>query len=331
MPQQSSAFEEIAEVIKDHERFAVVSHLGPEADAVGSQLAMAYVLEALGKEVWVVLRDPVPDNLRFLSGAEAIRPPNEIPMEAIEAWFVVDCGQLNRVGEALYQIIRDHPLIINIDHHGDNPRFGHVNWVRESASTTIVLYELIQHLGLEMTPQLATSLYAGIVADTDSFRNANVNEEALKIAAELLSYGASAREIAVNLYERRKLSEIKLLGHTLLNARVADGIIWSSIPQRLFRETGGGLDDTERLAEELRATDGIRVAVLFKELPNGKIKVSLRAKDGLDVSRIARVFGGGGHVQAAGCLIPGTLEEVETRVLAEVQCALKERVGESHL
>jgi len=314
---------QILKVIKEHGCFAVASHLGPEADAIGSQLALAYVLETMGKEVWPVLRDPVPDNLKFLPGAEAIRSPNEIPQETIEAWFVVDCGQLNRVGEALYQIIRDHPLIVNIDHHGDNPRFGHINWVEETASTTLLLYELIRHLGVEITPQLATCLYAGIVADTDSFRNSNVDEEVLKIAAELLGYGAEAREIAVNLYERRKLSEMKLLGHTLLNARVADGVIWSSIPQRLFRETGGGLDDTERLAEELRATEGIEVAVLFKELPNGKIKVSLRAKGGLDVSRIARVFGGGGHLQAAGCLIPGKLQDVEARVLAEVHRALE--------
>jgi phosphoesterase RecJ-like protein len=320
--------ERIISIIREHECFAIASHLGPEADAIGSQLALKVMLEAVGKEVWPVLRDPVPDNLKFLPGAGAIRAPAEIPQEAIEAWFVVDCGQLNRIGEVLTQMIKDHPLIVNIDHHRDNPRFGQVNWVVPTASTTMILYQLAKELGVEITSELATCLYAGIVADTDSFRNANVDSEALRVAAELLSYGARAREIAVNLYERRRLPELKLLGHTLLNAQVIDGVIWSSISQELFRRTGADLDDTERLAEELRATDGVRVAVLFKELGTGKIKVSLRSKGGVDVSRVARVFGGGGHLQAAGCLIPGELEEVEARVLAEVQQALEAEARE---
>jgi len=315
--------EQVISVIREHRCFAVASHLGPEADAIGSQLALKMMLEAVGKEVWAVLRDPVPDNLKFLPGAGAIRTPAEIPQDAIEAWFVVDCGQLSRVGEVLTQMIDDHPLVVNIDHHRDNPRFGKVNWVVPTASTTMILYQLAKDLGVEITPELATCLYAGIVADTDSFRNANVDPEALSVAAELLSSGARAREIAVNLYERRRPAEMRLLGHTLLNAKVSDGIIWSSIPQELFRSTGADLDDTERLAEELRATEGIRVAVLFKELGNGKIKVSLRSKEGLDVSKVARVFGGGGHLQAAGCLIAGELEEVERRVLSEVRRALE--------
>jgi phosphoesterase RecJ-like protein len=321
-------FEEVVAVFHEHERFAVTSHIGPEADAIGALLAVAAILKGMGKRVWPVMRDSVPDNLKFLPGAGEIRSPNEVPHEQIEAWVVVDCGQLNRVGESFLPLIEPHPLIVNIDHHQDNPRFGHVNWVVPLSSTTMLLYELAQQLGIEISPDLATCLYAGIVADTDSFRNTNVTPDTLRVAADLLEKGARAREISVNLYERRSPAELKLMGHTLLSARMEEGIIWSSIPQEIFRETGGGLDDTERLAEELRAADGVEVAVLFKELPTGKIKVSLRTKDtdgqGLDVSRIARVFGGGGHRQAAGCLIPGRLEEVEAAVLAEVRRALED-------
>ena len=320
--------EEVIAVFHEHERFAVTSHIGPEADAIGALLGVVHILKGMGKRVWPVLRDDVPDTLRFLPGAGEIRAPNEVPHERVEVWVVVDCGQLNRVGESFLPLIERHPLIVNIDHHQDNPRFGHVNWVVPLASTTMLLYELAQQLGVEISPELATCLYAGIVADTDSFRNTNVTPDTLRVAADLLERGARAREISVNLYERRTLAEMKLMGHTLLSARVEDGIIWSSIPQELFAKTGGGLDDTERLAEELRAADGVRVAVLFKELPTGKIKVSLRTKDtdgqGLDVSRVARVFGGGGHRQAAGCLVPGRLEDVEAAVLGEVRRALED-------
>lgn len=316
--------EQILTVIREYERFGVTTHLSPEADAIGSQLAMKHILEALGKEARLVLRDPVPETLQFLPGSESIQSVGQFSRQPVDAWFVVDCGQINRVGEGILQLVQDHPLIVNIDHHVDNPLFGHVNWVKLTASTTMVLYELAGQLGVRITPELATCLYAGIVADTDSFRNANVSGDVLHVATELLRCGAPAREIAIQIYERRTLPEIKLLGHTLLNAQVTDGIIWSSIPQELFRRTETSVNDTERLVEELRATDGIRVALLFKEMGTGKIKVSLRAKkEGLDMSRIARLFGGGGHKQAAGCLVPGTLEDVEARVIAEVQGALK--------
>lgn len=320
--------EEVVAVFREHDNFAVTSHIGPEADAVGAVLGVAHIVRALGKRAWPVLRDPVPENLKFLPGAATVRAPHEVPHEHVEVWVVVDCGQLSRVGEQLLPWIEHHPLIVNIDHHQDNPRFGHVNWVVPLSSTTMLLYELARALGVEISPELATCLYAGIVADTDSFRNTNVTPETLRVAADLLERGARAREISVNLYERRSLAEMRLTGHTLLGARIEDGIIWSAIPQEIFRETGGGLDDTERLAEELRAADGVEVAVLFKELPTGKVKVSLRTKDtdgrGLDVSRVARVFGGGGHRQAAGCLIPGRLEDVEAAVLAEVRRALED-------
>lgn len=316
--------DEITHVIKECGRFCVASHLGPEADAVGSQLAVRRILQELGKEAWAVLRDAVPVNLRFLPGSGEIRSISDVSQESIETWIVVDCGQLNRVGHELYELIKDHPLIVNIDHHRDNPRFGHVNWVQVTASTTMLIYELALHLGVEITPDLATCLYAGIVADTDSFRNANVDPEVLRVASELLGYGARARQVNVNLYERRKPGEMKLLGHTLAHARLRDGIIWYAIPQDVFKEMGADVNDTERLVEELRATEGVRVALLFKEMENGKIKVSLRAKDGLDVSRVARAFGGGGHQQAAGCLIAGKLEEVEAHVLDAVRRALQE-------
>jgi phosphoesterase RecJ-like protein len=314
--------EQIAAIIKEYDRFAITAHLGPEADAIGAQLGVMHILQSFGKEAIPVLRDVVPHNLAFLPGANSIVSPIELDKDAVEVWFVVDCGQLNRVGEGLAKWIEKHPVVVNIDHHKGNPEFGHVNWVQITASTTMIIYELAKLLAVDITPELATCLYSGIIADTDSFRNSNTTVEVLETAAELLHCGADAREITVNIYESRTEGETKLLGYTLLNSQLSDGIIWISIPQSIFNETGATVNETERLAEELRATDGVKVAILLKELPTGRIKVSLRSKDGVDVSDVARVFGGGGHAQAAGCLIEGDLYEVENELISEVKKSL---------
>ncbi|MCS7197975.1 MAG: bifunctional oligoribonuclease/PAP phosphatase NrnA [Candidatus Bipolaricaulota bacterium] len=322
---------EIKAIIRAHGRFGILSHIGPEGDAIGSELALKFMLEQLGKETWVANRDLVPPSLRFLPGAEAVLHPTQLRSDEIEVWCIVDCGDLSRIGEDALKLLREGQIIINIDHHHrDNPRFGHVNFVKEAASTTQLLYELAPHLQVTITPQIATCLYTGIVADTDSFRNSNVTPQVLEIAAQLLSYGVNTREIAINLYERRSLSELQLLGYVLQNAQLSGGIIWSAIPKSVFHKTNTSVTDTERLVEELRSVAGIEVAVLFKELENGKIKVSLRSKGRATVNSVARVFGGGGHEQAAGCVIPGDLAEVQERVLAELQRHLSHTLSYGH-
>lgn len=311
---------ELKAVIDAHHRFGILSHIGPEGDAIGSELALKMMLKQLGKEVWVGNRDLVPPGLQFLPGAASVVHPTQLPTEEIEVWCVVDCGDLSRVGEDALRLFHEGQIIINIDHHHrDNPRFGHVNFVKEAASTTQLLYEIAQYLGLQITREMATCLYTGIVVDTDSFRNANVTSTVLYMAAELLDYGANTREIAVEIYERRGLQELKLLGYVLQRVQVRGSVIWSAIPRELFRQTNTSMNETERLVEELRSVDGIEIALLFKELDNGRIKVSLRSKGKATVNGIARAFGGGGHEQAAGCVIPGDLHDVQERVLAEAQ------------
>jgi phosphoesterase RecJ-like protein len=310
---------EVKAVIRAHARFGILSHIGPEGDAIGSELALKFMLEQLDKEAWVANRDLAPPSLKFLPGANEILHPTQLRSDDIEVWCVVDCGDLSRVGEDALKLFQEGQIILNIDHHHrDNPRFGHVNFVKEAASTTKLLYELARYLNVEITPQIATCLYTGIVADTDSFRNSNVSREVLETAAQLLSYGVDTREIAINIYERRSLYELQLLAYVLQNAQFSDGIIWSSIPKTVFHKTNTSVTDTERLVEELRSVEGVEVAVLFKELDNGKIKVSLRSKGQATVNGVARLFGGGGHEQAAGCVIPGDLSEVQERVLSEL-------------
>ncbi|MFQ6118074.1 MAG: bifunctional oligoribonuclease/PAP phosphatase NrnA, partial [Candidatus Bipolaricaulia bacterium] len=188
-----------------------------------------------------------------------------------------------------------------------------VNYVRRTAATAQLILELAQALGI-IDPEIATSLYAGLVADTDAFRNDNTDAHALRDAATLVEQGARAREVAINLYEQRTLGELRLLGYVLLHAHVEDSIIWCDLPLRAFAELGASPHETEHLVEDLRAHKGVEVAALFRELEGGQVKVSLRAKSDFKVNAVARKFGGGGHEQAAGCVITGDLATVEQRV-----------------
>jgi phosphoesterase RecJ-like protein len=313
---------EIKSVLLTHERFAVLTHIGPEGDALGAQLAMKYILDELGKKSVIISRDPVPSSLEFLPWSDSVQRPSALHGEPIDIWCIVDCGNLSRIGEDIAELLPRSPKIINIDHHRDNPRFGQVNFVKEAASTTLLMYELINFLNIKISKEVATLLYTGIIADTDSFRNANVNPTVMKTAAELLAFGVDPREVAINLYERKSPEELRLWSHVLTNAQIKNGVIWSGISKQIFRETGTHVNDTERLVEELRAVEGIEVAVLFKELDRNEVKVSLRAKGKSVVNGVARLFGGGGHEKAAGCLVEGPLTEVQDRVLAEVHRSL---------
>ncbi len=316
--------DDIAQVVKEHDQFGIVAHLGPEADAIGALLGVHHILQQLGKTTYPVLRDEVPPELRFLPEAPLITAPDTVSHDAIDAWIVVDCGQLNRVGHDLEPHIREHPLVVNIDHHADNPHFGDVNWVDVRASTTMLIYDLAGHLGVDVTPDLATCLYSGIIADTDSFRNDNVTADVLRVASELVDHGARVRQVNINLYERRTPAAMRILGYTLAHAQIDRDhrLIWYALSQDEFRATGASVNDTERVVEELRATDGVDVAILLKEMENGRVKVSLRAKNGADVSRVAREFGGGGHPKAAGCLVDASLAEAECQLLSAVRHAL---------
>lgn len=322
-PSSMTEFKEIEHELKRYDRFAVLSHRSPEADATGSQLSINRMLRKMGKRTIAINQDGVPSNLTFLKGYQAIKKPSEVGREAkdLDAAIVLDCGTLDRIGDQAQQLISGLP-VINIDHHADNPHYGDVNCVIDVAATTMIIFELGRYLGFEIDEPLANALYAGILADTGSFANTNVTSNTLKIAGELVKLGAQARPIAVHLFESTPFSKQKLLGRVLGSSHFENQIVWGEVTQELLDEIGSSMDDTDGIVHQLRATKGARAALLFKELPEDQVKISLRSKNGVDVSRIARKFGGGGHQSAAGCMVAGSLEQVRTRVLERVQQAV---------
>lgn len=323
---ETGDLEAVKEIIKKRNRFAISSHVRPDGDAIGSQLALANLLGRLNKETIIVDSDPPPNNLLFLPQIDWILEPKEAKgkVEHIEVWFFLDASSKDRVGKEVLHLAQGK-TIINIDHHIDNPRFGDINYVQDIASTSMIIYNLAKELKVDIDKRTATHIYTGIASDTDTFRNSNTSKQAMAISAVLLGKGVSAREVAINLYEIRTRKQLKLLAYILNEAQFSDGIIWSALPLEILDKTGSSLQDTELLIENLRAVEGIEVAVLFKELAKGKVKVSLRSKDVEDVNDIAKKFGGGGHKKAAGFVMEEELTEVIERVIDEIKVVLGEK------
>lgn len=326
---EDNELEAMVQIIKKRARFAISSHVRPDGDAIGSQLALMNILERLNKEVFMVNCDRPPNNLLFLSQIERILTPEEAKgkVEHIEVWFFLDASEKERVGQKVNNLAQGK-TIINIDHHVDNPGFGDINCVKNIASTSMIIYELAKELNIQIDKEMATCIYTGIASDTDTFRNSNTTKEAMAVSAALLGKGVSAREVAINLFEIRTPPQLKLLAYILNEAKFSNRIIWSTLPKDTLEDTESDLQDTELLIENLRAVEGIKVAVLFKELTEGKVKVSLRSKDEEDVNEIAKKFGGGGHRKAAGFVMEGNLDEAVNRVINEIQVVLSDKEAE---
>lgn len=314
---------EIEEEIRRYEKILLVSHMSPEGDAIGSQLGLSRALRHRGKKTISINQDGLPRNLKFLKGSKSILKPKEIrgKLDQFNLCIALDCGSLDRLGSELIDIIEEKYLI-NIDHHEDNTKFGDLNYVEDRSSTSEIILKLLKHTGLNIDPPLATILYTGIIADTDSFRNDNVTSETLSAASELIDLGGDSRKVSVNLYENNPFPKLKLLGRVLGRSKFKGGIVWSMIPRKLLEKTDTEMEDTEGIITKLRSTGGAKVAFLLKEIGENKVKASLRAKADIDVSEIARKFGGGGHQKAAGCLLEGDLKQAEEKVLNK----LKEKI-----
>jgi bifunctional oligoribonuclease and PAP phosphatase NrnA len=309
----------IADALRSHERFLVVTHESPDGDALGSLLAMTLALGSLGKDAVMYLAGdtPLPREYSFMALDSLVRTP---PDDAAERVLVaVDCAKAERIGAA--DATERAPLVLNIDHHHDNTRFGDANLiVADASSTGEVLRDLFEELGVELTPQLAEPLYIALVTDTGRFQYANTTPKALRLAAELVDAGADVHAVFQQVYESVEFAKLKLLARALERAEVLEGgrIVVSHLLRADFAEVGAAEPYSEGIIDYLRAVEGAELAVLVREQTTDAAqarKGSLRASiDELDVSAIARLFGGGGHRQAAGFSTDKSLAEITEMV-----------------
>jgi phosphoesterase RecJ-like protein len=316
---QTTELKAIADALRRHDRFLVVTHENPDGDALGSLLAMSLALGQLGKDAVMYLpgRTPLPQEYAFMPLAELVR---EAPADAAErVLLAVDCAKEDRIGDESVRVRA--PLVLDIDHHHDNTRFGDLNLIVPDASSTgEILRDVLAELGVELTPELAEPLYIALVTDTGRFQYANTTPKSLRLAAELVEAGADVHAVFQQVYESVEFAKLKLLARALGRAEVLEGgrIVFSHLLRTDFAEVGASEPYSEGIIDYLRAVEGAELAVLIREQLHGSVhahKGSLRSSiDELDVSVIARSFGGGGHRQAAGFSSDAPLEEIIERI-----------------
>lgn len=310
--QEKTILTEISHRLEQSDRILVVSHVRPDGDAVGSVLAMGLALQQLGKRVQMVLNDGVPASFRFLEGAERIQ---KMPYDDFDMAFVLDCGDLYRIGEVA-DVLKTAD--VNIDHHPTNPKFAALNLVDPTAvSTTALLYRLFPQLGFEFTPGVVDALMTGLITDTQGFRTSNINARALRIAAELVELGADLSDLFFKVLTRKTYEAVRYWGAGLSLIERDGPFVWASLRyEDRLRVEYHGRDDSDLVNFLARIEDAL-VAMVFIEQEDGTVKVSWRSKKNIDVSKLAKKFGGGGHVVAAGATIEGSLDSVKSRVLQD--------------
>src|SRR5947208_769175 len=312
---QTTDLKATADALRQHDRFLVVTHENPDGDALGSLLALSLALRQLGKDAVMYLpgQTPLPQEYAFMPLDDLVR---DLPEDAAErVLLAVDCAKEDRIGDE--SVLSAAPLVLDIDHHHDNTRFGDLNLiVADASSTGEVLRDVIRELDIELTPELAEPLYIALVTDTGRFQYTNTTPKALRLAAELVEAGADVHQVFQQVYESVEFAKLKLLARALDRARVLEGglIVVSHLLRKDFAEVGAAEPYSEGIIDYLRAVEGAELAALIREPPrdDGPMrKVSLRASvDELDVSAIARTFWGGGHRQAAGFSSDASIDEI---------------------
>ena len=315
-----STFAEIGGVLRAHQTFAVLSHVRPDGDALGSQLGLALSLSKLGKTVMVRNEDGLLEKYSFLPGGEFLQTPLGEPQD-FDVAIALDTATQSRLGTAT-ELVRSAKIWINIDHHPSNPGYGDLVYIDSTAPATgQILFELIQSQGLPMDAAIAENLFVAISTDTGSFQYPNTTARTFEIGAELLRCGVDVGRVSQLLYENYPRRRTELLRELLGTMRfeAAGKIADFSLSLKVAAELKVKPEDNEGLIDHLRAIEGVIVAIFFEELGDGKVRVSMRSKsEEVDVSAICQQFGGGGHKLAAGARVRGTLAEVEQKVLKAI-------------
>jgi len=313
-PQKTSELTAVANAIRSHDRFLLVTHENPDGDALGSILALKLALDQLGKDSVMYLygEAPLPVEYSFMPLAELRR---RLPDDWRERVLIaVDCANESRIGPEP-EPLEGAPLALDIDHHHDNTRFGQLNLIVPNASSTgEVLRDVFAELGVELTPEIAEPLYIALVTDTGRFQYSNTTAKSLRLAAELVEAGADVHRIFRSVYETVQFAKLKLLARALERAQIYDGgrLVVSYLVRSDFTDIGAAEAYSEGIIDYLRAVEGADMAALIREPRDGPARrISLRASnDELDVSAIARKWGGGGHRQAAGFSSDASVEEI---------------------
>lgn len=306
---------EVLKHIEQRQRFVLTSHARPDGDAIGSVLACSQILRAMGKQAQVVLSDGVPRIYQPLPFSETVVQATEIQGE-YETAIILECDSIQRTRlEGL-----EKRFLISIDHHLTGRPFAHVNWIDPGACATgEMVFRLAREAGVPISPEIATCLYTAVLTDTGSFMFQGTNEHTFALARELVLAGADPAFCARNIYFSHSTAKMRLLGAALSNLHREGPLAWIWVTREQMDRVGAIDEDCEGLVNYSLAIQGVEVAAFFRELSDGRYRVSLRSKGKLNVASVAERFGGGGHECASGCSLEGPLSVAVARVLAQLR------------
>jgi len=315
---QDSAIPDILSFFRGHRHFIVASHARPDGDAIGSVLAMAEILNQLGCTTELVLADSAPAIYRTLPGLDRIRFTDRVTADPDVPAILLECDGIERTGlKGL-----EGRLLVNIDHHVSGCNFGTINWIDPSASAVAAMvYRIAVAANVQITPSMATCIYAALLSDTGAFTYPNTTPESFAIAYDLSQHGANPGRIARDLYFSNPLSKVRLLGKALDRLQISDRLAWSWVMLADLEAVGATPEECEGIVGNLIAIDGVEAAFFLREQPDGLIRLSIRSKGDFNVAIVAEAFQGGGHVNASGCTLPGPIFSAIDAVLGELRSA----------
>jgi phosphoesterase RecJ-like protein len=311
---------EIVDSIATRQRYVISSHSRPDGDSIGSQLAMAFALRAMGKEVRIVNSDAAPGPLRAFPGVGEIEIAARVD-GAFDAAIIMECGDLTRTGVAGL----DQFFVINIDHHPGNTGYGRINWFDSTAAACgEMVYELIGALGVPLSVEMATHIYMAILTDTGSFHYSSISPRTFEICREALVAGVEPVLVARHVYDSNNIGRLRLFG-TVLSAMQLDAtgrIAMVYLDHAMARAAGGTYEDTEGLINLPLTVKEIQAVVFFKQIEGEQYRVSLRSKGDVDIGAVATEFGGGGHKNAAGCTVSGGIDALQELFVGKMERAI---------
>ncbi|MDD2804319.1 MAG: bifunctional oligoribonuclease/PAP phosphatase NrnA [Elusimicrobiales bacterium] len=308
-------FKRLEELIVSSETFFLAGHLNPDGDTIGSMLAIASVLKRMGKKVTLFSQDPLPENLRFLPQARSVR--SRLPKGKFDAAILLECSVPSR-GGALEPVLKRSAKVVNIDHHKTSEFYGDINIVEpHSSSTAEIVYRLFHNMTVKVTRREATCLYTGMVTDTGRFHFPATSPRTLEIASRLLETGFKFSRINDLLYATKACESLKILGRALESMELKYGgkLAVLTLTVKDFKEFDARSEHSENVINYGMMPPGVKAAVMFRE-ENERISVTFRSRGHLDVSLVAKSFGGGGHRNASGCRMKATLDEARAKVFA---------------
>lgn len=314
--------QQIIEVIRSNSSFLITTHEGPDGDAIGSSLALASFLRKTGKDVIVHCQDPVPDLYAFLPGAESVL--SHIPDQHFDVAFVLDIGERKRAGKEFCEFSRVSTTV-NLDHHLSCDNFADYNLIdSQAAATGIFVHRIATAFGYRFDCETALCIYVAIITDTGSFHYSNANREAFTVAGEMIECGVNAWDVAEQLYENQPQKRLELLAKCLPTLEVfKDGLAASvTVTNDMYAACGADAELTDGFVNYPRSIRGVEVAIFFRQLEDRKYKVGFRSKGKVNVAAFSAALGGGGHHNAAGCTVEGTLDEVKAAVYRIVEDSL---------